>query len=280
MKNAPVRPGDGSSDPSMGAGKIVELIEGEIIPRLLMAHRRTAPAAETFTPVTAVSDPLKDIAALADLALDQEAIVLIRYCNELILRGLSVEALLVDYLAPAARLLGEKWTDDEIDFVAVTMALWRLQEVVHFVAASKPGAGIAAETHRRALFAPVPGDQHSFGTIIIDECFRRKGWDTICVTNPREPELATLLSANWVDVIGLTVSCDSHIGELPRLIGVLRAASRNPHVGVMVGGRAFIDNPGLAIRAGADATASDARSAVSCAEHMLEDLESRLAAPI
>ena len=56
---------------------------------------------------------------------------------------------MVDLLAPAARLLGEYWEDDRCDFVDVTMGLWRLQEVVHEIAARAPADRAAGG--RRAL---------------------------------------------------------------------------------------------------------------------------------
>jgi methanogenic corrinoid protein MtbC1 len=43
----------------------------------------------------------------------------------------------------------------------------------------------------------------------------------------------------------------------------------NPSILVLVGGPAFLENPDLAGRIGADATAADAPSAVRCATDLL-----------
>jgi methanogenic corrinoid protein MtbC1 len=52
----------------------------------------------------------------------------------------------------------------------------------------------------------------------------------------------------------------------------MRSVSRNPRLCVMVGGRVFIDDPGLAGRVGADATAVDARVATGVAAGLVDAL--------
>lgn len=173
---------------------------------------------------------------------------------------------MVDLLAPAARLLGEYWEDDRCDFVDVTMGLWRLQEVVHEIAARATDrvAGVGTETFR-ALFASLPGDQHSFGAVVIDEVFRRAGWDTDRLTDAETAALLKCAVEQHYDVIGLTISCDCHIAPLPSLIAALRNVSCNPQVCIMVGGRVFSATPGLADKVGADGTARDAKLALQLA---------------
>jgi hypothetical protein len=48
----------------------------------------------------------------------------------------------------------------------------------------------------------------------------------------------------------------------------MRRASRNPALGVLVGGRVFVERPELVALVGADATASDARQAALQAESL------------
>ena len=247
---------------------LASLIEGEIIPRLLMAHLGDvdiAPVSDRNRFVIAADEA----AIFAQLALDSAAHQLVRHVETYLSRGVDVETVLVDLLAPAARHLGVQWEDDRIDFIAVTMGLWRLQEVVHELAARSPGAVRNIGGDRRALFCVMPGDNHSFGTTIVDECFRRRGWNTLCLPTTSEPELLALVRERWFEIIGLTISCDQHIGDLPRLIEALRAASRNPQAGIMVGGPVFVANPEIARQVGADGTAKDANLAVERAEDIV-----------
>lgn len=243
------------------------LIEREIIPRLMVAHAAAAPVLAPATGDAAIE--ADEVATLAPLALQVEADALLEHIEAILARGASVDTVLVDLLAPAARLLGEFWEDDRCDFVDVTMGLWRLQEIVHELAARMPADRLAAAGGHRALFASMPGDQHDFGTVVIDELFRRGGWVTDRMSDAQTGDLLRRASGEWWDLVGLTVSCDCHVVALPSIISALRNVSRNPRVCVMVGGRVFSADPGLAIQVGADGTARDAKLALEVASELV-----------
>jgi methanogenic corrinoid protein MtbC1 len=194
-----------------------------------------------------------------------EADALLGHIESILARGIAFDTVMVDLLAPTARLLGEMWEDDRCDFVDVTMGLWRLQEVVHEIALRLPADRIAAAGGRRALFASMPGDQHNFGTVVIDEIFRRDGWLTDRMSDAETADLLNRAAQDWYDMIGLTISCDCHIAELPAIIAALRNVSKNSQLCVMVGGRVFSADPALAVQVGADGTARDARAALKVA---------------
>lgn len=250
--------------PYADAGRsLSSLIESEIIPRLMVAHARDAHDGET----SAID--AGEVEALAPLALRIEADALLAHVERVLARGVSVDAVMVDLLAPTARLLGEYWETDRCDFVDVTMGLWRLQEVVHEIAARAPAERQVAAGGRRALFASMPGDQHSFGAVVIDEVFRRGGWATDRLPEAETSDLLRRVGGEWFDLVGLTVSCDRHIGALAPIIVAVRNVSRNPRLTVMVGGRVFAADPDLALRVGADGTARDARLALTMAADLV-----------
>ena len=243
------------------------LIEGEIIPRLMIAHADDQPHDATAT-VTA-----DEVEELAPLALAAGAEALLARVEEVLARGVSVDTLMVDLLAPAARLLGEWWEDDRCNFVDVTMGLWRLQGLVHDIAGRAPAARQRAIGGRRALFSAMPGDQHDFGTVVIDEVFHGDGWLTERPSGADRSELLRLIASQWFDLVGLTVSCDCHTRLLAPLIAALRNVSRNPRLCVMVGGRVFAANPAIAMRVGADGTACDAKLALKLAADLVRARE-------
>lgn len=236
-----------------------KLIENEIIPRLVIAHvgdARSPSAAEIG---------IGEVAALAELVLEVEADALLASVEAVLARGMGVDTVMVDLLGPAARLLGEYWESDRCDFIDVTMGLWRLQEVVREIAARAPSERLLAAGGHRALFAAMPGDQHNFGTVVMDELFRREGWITERMTSAETSDLLRGVRREWFDLIGLTVSCDCHIEKVSSLIVALRNVSRNSRVCIMVGGPVFCTDPDLAAKIGADATASDAKLALKVA---------------
>ena len=247
------------------------LIESEIIPRLMVAHAATTPAVASVA-VEASIDP-SEVEALAPLALQVEADALLAHIETILARGVTVDTVMVDLLAPTARLLGEYWEDDRCDFVDVTMGLWRLQEVVHEIAARAPADRLHAAGGHRALFASMPGDQHNFGTVVVDELFRRDGWVTDRLSEAQTPDLLRRVGDDWFDMVGLTISCDHHIAELTSIIVALRNVSRNPRVCIMVGGRIFSANPERAAHVGADGTAPDAKIALKVAAELVRTRE-------
>lgn len=248
-------------------GSLSSLVEREIIPRLVASHSRPALVrAERAVGPSEIS--AAEVDAFAPLSLQVEADSLLDYVEAILNRGVGIDTLLVDLLAPAARRLGEYWEDDRCDFVDVTMGLWRLQEIVHELAARlpadhQPGPG------KRALFASMPGDQHSFGAVVVDELFCREGWLTDRMSEATTPELLERVAGEWFDLIGLTVSCDYHMGPLPSIITALRNVSRYPRLCVMVGGRIFVEAPDRAVEVGADGTAPDAKIAVRVAGELV-----------
>jgi MerR family transcriptional regulator, light-induced transcriptional regulator len=245
------------------------LIEGQIIPRLLFAHRD---GGEQIIEKACVLIGLEEATALAAMALRVDAHGLMERVDSIITNGAGVEAVLIDLLAPAARQLGIWWEEDECDFVDVTMGLWRLQQVVYDVSARYPGK---APLHpaRKALFTVFPGEQHSFGTSLVEECFRRNGWLTTCLGQADRAELLRLVADHHFDLIGITMSCDRDCAEAAAFIDQLRSNSKNPVLGVMVGGRVLVERPELAPQMGADATADDAVSAVARADAMMRVLD-------
>jgi methanogenic corrinoid protein MtbC1 len=115
----------------------------------------------------------------------------------------------------------------------------------------------------------MPGEQHGFGTLLVEEFFRRSGWTTWSAMPAAAPELIGLTAGRSFELVGLTVSLDRNVDALPGMIRAIRSTSRNPRVMVMVGGRVFSERPELAATVGADGTAADGLTAVSVAERFV-----------
>jgi methanogenic corrinoid protein MtbC1 len=251
---------------------LARVIENDIIPQLLVAHREGLGqgVARVSRPVGKAGEiPSEFIDRFAAATLTEEAGPLMAQVEALIEGGVDVETIYIDLLAPAARQLGHWWDQDACDFVDVTMGLWRLQEIVHALSALVPGVAILAGAERRALFSPAPGEQHGLGALIVEEFFRRSGWQTWSAPSLDEAELVALAAGRSFDLIGLTVSVGRHVAPLARTITAVRRASRNPQVVIMVGGRVFSEQPELAAEIGADGTAADGQAAVQVAERLI-----------
>lgn len=243
-------------------------IEVEIVPRLLLASR----AASQCGFVAREELSLLDAATVEEfvgLILVNDVVVASAYLEAMRARGVSLETLYLHLLAPAARRLGELWSADLCDFTNVTVALGRLQQALRELSPAFRDEVAPRQHGRRALLMPAPGEQHTFGLFMVAEFFRRAGWDVWGGPPASSNDLTSMVRADWFDVVGLSVGCESRLDVLAAGIRAMRRASRNRAVGVMVGGPVFVEHPELVAFVGADATAVDARQAAEQAESIV-----------
>lgn len=251
---------------SGSSSAISTLIEGEIIPQLLVAHRMRPGrmVASGGGVITA-----EDVARFSPLPLTLQADELLVHVEEYIARGVGIDAIFVDLLAPAARRLGVLWEEDLCDFLDVTIGLWRLQEVMREIAWGSPIVTGPISAPRRALFSPMPGEQHSFGATMVHEVFVRAAWDSEVLVAPDMRQLVAKVANKSYDLVGLTVSCDITTESLSRTIKAIRSVSMCQDVSILVGGHAVNANPAMALEAGADGSAVDAPGALALANRLV-----------
>ena len=247
---------------------LLRAIENEIIPRLMLAHRKPHECLTQPSVATAKVGP-EDVTAFSRLVLAPDE-RLARSCIDLMrTRGISVEAIYVDLLAPVARHLGELWEEDLCDFTDVAMGLGRLQQILRELSGGLAEGGVQSSEGRRILLLPCPGEQHTFGLVMVGEFFRRAGWDVS--GGPAEVKLdaASLVQGDRFDVVGLSLAGDTHLAELGQCIRAIRQRSLNPDVVVLVGGPAFLTHPEYLEQVRADAVAVDGRLAPGMADELV-----------
>lgn len=249
---------------------INELIQKEVIPRLLMSHSTEESRNDFFGGRRVKSREAKDF---VELPLTNEADFMLAEVEKLQRAGVSTESIFVDLLAASARRLGEMWEEDECDFVEVTLGIWRLQEVMRDCAMRSIAASEANGAPNSALFSPFPGDQHNFGALMVEEVFASAGWQTEALLEPKRHELLHLIAERSFHVVGLTISNDYPSRKISELITAIRSVSKNPDVYVLIGGRLINADPTIAIKTGADGTAPDARSALAIANNLVTPAE-------
>ncbi len=264
---APARRDDAPIDLSL-------LLENLVIPKLIAGYGNSRHALRSATLKSAERPRQRAISAVdvtefTRLCVAEDAPSLLDFIDRFLSTGNSVETIYIELLAPAARKLGEYWEADSEDFVGVTMGLWRIQEVLRELTVRVPPVARSGGGIRSALFSTMPGEQHSFGTLMVTECFERAGWQADILIEPSQSELTGKFARHRYDLIGLTVSCDCSSATLSGLVTAIRAVSSNPNVKVLVGGRTINEHPELAVDCGADGTAPDASSAVALAGQLV-----------
>ena len=255
------RLGDKKASPARPE-RLSRLLEAEIIPRLMLVHR------VSFQDATDASRPnVNDVSELTRLLTLGDTLPARRFIENLRAQGVAIEAIFLNLFAPAALLVGELWATDLCTFTDVTIALSRLQHFVRELSSAFEGDEAFRGPGHAIVFAPAPGEQHIFGLMLVEEFFRRAGWD---VANEPAETTVSLVRRQFVTMIGFSAGDEERLAPLTALITEVRAASQNPHLVVMVGGKCFIDRPELVGRVGADATAKDAREAVTVMRRYLE----------
>lgn len=248
---------------------LARIISNEIVPRLLYLHTEVVPEAP---PVDVLIDALRpsstDIDALAQIVLGDDIEAAATYITVMRERGLSMETLYVELLEPTARHLGKMWDNDECDFIVVTIGVARLQSLLAIFNETYilPELG----TQRHILLATTPGNQHSFGIAIIERLLLAAGWQVQTELAGSEADIIDSVEFNWFAVVGLTAGSDHQLPGLQSVITHIRTRSKNPGIGILVGGPMFIENPHLAKELGADATAENAPTAVLAAQKLFD----------
>jgi methanogenic corrinoid protein MtbC1 len=246
--------------------RLARVVSGEIIPRLLMLHAEVVQDAPPAVLVEALLPTRADIGGLADILLGSDLAAAVAYVAVLRDRGLSMESLFLELLEPTARYLGYMWEQDECDFIDVTLGVGRLQQLLAFYSDSHFVP--ALDQRRRVLIAMTPGNQHSFGAAMVERFLLAAGWQVQVELSGTAEDIAAAAHEAWYAVVGLTMGSERQIESLKSTIAQLRARSRNPAIGVMVGGPMFTADPALAKEVGADATAPNAPAAVLVAQKL------------
>jgi methanogenic corrinoid protein MtbC1 len=250
-------------DPALGAAKarvarLAKTIEVEVIPRLVLQHRDAAAGAAERPGPLDVDRVVRALVNDDDLELDAA----VRALRE---RGVGVDSLCQDLLAPAAQQLGLLWEQDRVDFATVTVGLGRLQRLLRFLS---PAFGAEVEhppNSRRILLTQPDTEQHIFGLSMVAEFFRRAAWDVLGGVAGVGIDAPTWVRRDWFDVVGFSIGTGQSLPWLRAAVNEVREQSRNRDLVVLVGGPLFAHNPGWAEEVGADATA-DGRTAPQLAE--------------
>jgi len=244
------------------------VLENNLVVRLMNAHRSpltpvSGPAGAAAASVQRAVDAAQ-VQALVDISLNGEAEGAREFVFRLRDSGTPIEALYLDLITPAARRIGAMWEADTCDFVLVTLALLRIQQVMYDLSPDFVMNG-SEPSSRRALIVPAPGSHHTIGAAMVADFFRREGWDVMSSHELTRADVLRTLRQEWFDVVAVSVSAPNQVLTTSALISDIRKLSSNRGILVMVGGPLAQSVPDLATRVGADVVTLDAKQAVDVA---------------
>ena len=214
-----------ATEPGDGAQALLRTIEGELVPRLMLAHSSQHERAERVDGAGS-SVTSEDRARMMDAVLRDSPAASREVLEDLRQRRVPEEAVLLDLLAYAARRLGELWEADQCDFTTVTIGLCRLHALLREQGLPTEGfEASAAGNAPRILLANVPGDQHVFGIVMVSEFFRKAGWGVSIEPGATAARLTGLVGEERFDLVGLSAACSTPPQDLRSQIEALRSTS-------------------------------------------------------
>jgi methanogenic corrinoid protein MtbC1 len=202
------------------------------------------------------SPPSVRAADLAELLISADQAAALELMRELQGRARSPGRLFTTLLEPAARSLGDMWSEDLCSDVDLTLALCRLQTAVRVLTADSHRLSPARRQLPVVLIVPEPGELHRLGAALDSSILGQAGWAPHSEFPADDQALQDLLAANWFDVLDLSLSValrrDHWLPRVTETIILARHASRNPDIKVVVGGRAFFESNSAGTKVGAD----------------------------
>jgi methanogenic corrinoid protein MtbC1 len=255
---------------------LTSLIEGNVIPQLMMLHKlgasgAPAPEVPAASFKTAAGErggearsrriTAKQITDLVGLVRGDTLAEGLLYCTALRERGYPLDRIFQDLLAPAARQLGTLWEEDEVDFLEVTVAVGRLQRIVCDLRGSQDVMDWSLQS---ALMTAPPGEQHTFGLHMAAEGLRSAGLDVVTLVADDLSDIEVAVRQKAYNFVGISVGSESLIGNVVSVIDTVRSTSRRNSVKVIVGGAVTTVSGSLrADLVGADCLARDVAEAVA-----------------
>lgn len=222
--------------------QLATTIESAIIPRLLVNHG-VVPEARDHKDGPAGEIDGRSIEAFAHSLISQDNSEGYDFVEDFLNRGVPMERVLLELMAPAARLMGEMWTADKCSFIDVTLGLSRIQQMLRQFRHVSDGQRVAAENKGRALLVPAPGEQHTFGLRVVEEFLLRDGWEVRSNLRASHAEMVQLVSEDDYDFIGFSLSGERLLAPLVSAIGEFAGGRGIGHCASWSGVWSLPDNP-------------------------------------
>ena len=180
--------------------------------------------------------------------------------------GATTEDVYLGYVGSAACLLGERWEEDLLTPLQVTIGAGTLYALMRAMRTSTL-VNHAPDHRRAALFATVPGEKHGIGITVAADMFRMAGWDIDLQIGMDHAQLIDRARQTQPTIIGLSLSTGERLAEMLKAILTLRLLLPAARIGVAPGGDLTRDD--VQRIADVDIIFGDAASAIGLLDDMI-----------
>lgn len=176
--------------------------------------------------------------------------------------GSDLRSVYIDVVQPAMREIGRLWQTN-----VLSVAEEHLATAISQAAMGRVFERVFEwrETRTPKLIAACADDErHQIGLRMLCDLLEIDGWDTIYLgaSVPIE-SLVDIIGKQNPEAIAISATIAPHVPRVRDAIAAIRRLPLPTMPVIAVGGRAFLADPDLAHRIGADLTASDAAEAVA-----------------
>ncbi|NNE53415.1 MAG: cobalamin B12-binding domain-containing protein [Sulfitobacter sp.] len=172
--------------------------------------------------------PANDIEELSTALLSPDAKAAANLIEDRFRKGVDVQSLYLQYLSPAALRLGTQWESDNISFADVTVGTGRIYAIMRNLARRFPAPPLPEGKH--ALFANVPGDNHTLGVKMAADLTRKVGWQVDLMLDPDHDKLIDAIGLSNYHIVGLSGAGEHALPSLARLVLALRVSAPRTHI--------------------------------------------------
>lgn len=229
----------------------IRALAEEIVERL--ASRRASEAS-----IRASASPEK-IDEFVEILLRQDADEAKAYIQHCLTDGIPLDRLYYGLLAGAAQELGVRWTNDRLSFLEVNLATGLIYAIMRGLS---PLFEVPdTNTDREAIFAALPGEDHTLGVVMAADIFRQAGWTIDLKVGLDLEQLVDSCTRSGFLILGVSASNRKVVLALVRFIIAVRFA--RPDMFIMVAGNIVALEPNILTISGADAVARDLDEALA-----------------
>jgi methanogenic corrinoid protein MtbC1 len=242
--------------------------EGMIVAAALQAAGAEMLSAECVTTNPIHIQPSWKEASLFEAALlagnQRDALSIMNSCLD---RGFSLVEVEMHVIQPALYRIGEKWQINQVSVAQEHLASSIVQSVMTLGLLRSPPP---MPLDKKILLACVAGNHHAIGLRMVADAFQLAGWE-IQYLGADVPNLSLVRQVKeWrPHLVGLSVSFPQQLKAVKALIAELNGGLGSARPAVIVGGLAINRFNQLGEIVGADATSSNAESAVAIANRMI-----------
>jgi methanogenic corrinoid protein MtbC1 len=211
------------------------------------------------------------IEALCHLLLSEDDEAGAAFINSVRTAGASIDEVYLQYLARAARMLGEWWDKNQVSFTQVTLGTSRMYAIMRVLRHQFPI--VTAADDRSAVFASVPGEKHILGVRMAADLFRKDGWEIDLKFAESHDALVSDIVRSDARLIGISAGGVHSLQALSRLVIALQI--QQPAAALFVSGQAVEEAAEAISLIGVDGMASDIDTAKVLMDRLWTDLQAQ-----